>query len=359
MSRTHIHTPGERLAERRRGEMRTERSLVQLLCAVSALRTALTRVLPLGGGATWWVLLLCLLPGVTVLLLGRMACRMTGTRTLTEMTRSVLGQRGAWVTAVVLAALLLLDAAASMTALITLFTEGVGTKGTQLTLALFTGGALLGCLHRKGLPRGVYLLRWPLLAGAAVVLAAQLTHLRVDHLFPMQGGGMRDVAAALRAGSSLAWPAVLLLCLPGENRQPLALEALPALLPPAAVVLALCLAVPHEQLVMHGTLAECLLLPGRYAHEAVRLLSHCLLLLSFFLAIGGAALWSTELLCAPLDRSPQWLPYVVLALLTATQALDAPSLWRLLGKLEPWLLLPVAALTGGCLAISMIRRNRT
>ena len=308
MNTMRISDRQQRLAARQRGEHCAAASLVQLLCGVSVLRTGLTQVLPLAGGAAWWTLLLCLLPGTAVLLLARTAMGMTGVRTLPDLVRRVLGRWGAWALSWGMAALLLTDAAASLTALVTLFTEGVGTRGTQLTLALLTGGALLASLHRDGLPRGTYLLRWMLLAGAAVVAASQLRHGRVSNLFPLQGGGLQEVSAALRAGVSVAWPLLLLLFLPGETAKDTLRDAIPAALAPVAVLLCIGLIVPHERLAENAALADTLLLPARYASPAVRLVWRCAVMLAFFLAIGGALQWGTELLCAPMRRAPRWLP---------------------------------------------------
>ena len=136
------------LASRLAGGNCARLTLLRLLCGVSIWRTAMTRVLPLCGSAAWWVTLLCLLPGFAVAALLRLAMSFTRAQTLTEAVRACLGKVGAWVLAVVLAALLLLEGFSSMTALITLFTQGLRTQGTPFALALLTGGALLFSLHR-------------------------------------------------------------------------------------------------------------------------------------------------------------------------------------------------------------------
>ena len=53
-------------ASRRDGERRAQVTLIRILCAVSIWRTAMTRLLPLCGGAAWWVTLVCLMPGFLV-----------------------------------------------------------------------------------------------------------------------------------------------------------------------------------------------------------------------------------------------------------------------------------------------------
>lgn len=358
-SMTYVNNASERLAARQLGELRAKRTFLQLIAAVSIVRTALTRVLPLAGCGAWWTTLGCMLPGLGVVLLLGAAMRLTRSQTLQELARCCLGRVGGWIVSGLLAALLLLDGAASFTALITLFTEGVGTRGTQLTLALLTGGALLCCLHREGLPRAAYLLRYVLLGAALIAAASGLTAIRVDGLFPMQGSGATSIAVALRSGAGMSWPLVLLLTIPPEDGRPRIADACPVLLMPVLVLLALCLTVPHEVLMRHAGLADCLLLPARYAATAVRVLAQCLMMLSLFLTVAGSAQLATDFLLAPLGHTPAWLPYAVLILLTGTQALDTPRLWDMLGRASPWLLIPPALLAACCLPIALIRRKRT
>ncbi|MGN0746297.1 MAG: hypothetical protein ACI4ML_06470, partial [Aristaeellaceae bacterium] len=149
------------------GDRRARMHQVQLWCVVSLLRTALTGVIPLCGSAGWWLAPVCLAPGLMMYGLSCLAIRKTGASTLTEAARKALGRGGAVMLSMLLALLLMLDGAASMTALVTGFTEGIGTEGTQITMALLTLLALLFCLHRDGLPWGIHLMRWPMLALAA------------------------------------------------------------------------------------------------------------------------------------------------------------------------------------------------
>ncbi len=356
----YVHTPQERLAFRLRGEKAARIAMTELLCIVSILRTAVTQLLPLAGNALWWVTLVALLPGLAVSLVAALVLHRTGTATLTEMARRLLGRTGVWVLCGLLTALLLLDAASSLTALVTLFTQGIGTRGTQLTLALLTCGALALCLHREGLPRGGYLLRWPLAAGVAVAAVTQLPAIRADHLFPLQGEGMSAVAAALRTGASLAWPLLLLLTLPRREGRPRLTSAGVVALGTVGPLLLMCLLHPQETLPAGLTLAGSLLLPARHASPAVQMLVYCLEMSGLFLAAGGAALLGAEQISAPLGRLPAFLPWIGLLLLTATQALDVQAFWQVLTGLSPWLLLPLAAVMALCLALTMKqgRRNR-
>lgn len=353
-----VRTPAEQLSMRMMGERRARQCLIRLLAVVSMLRALLTRVLPLAGSAGWWMAMVCLLPGLAVYALLALSMRLTKTAVLSDMLRAVLGPWGAWALAAALTALLLHDGLASMTALITLFTEGVGTVGTQFTLAALTGAALLFCLHREGLARGVLFLRWIMLAALAVMAFDWLDMARLDGLFPVLGDGVPSLVAALRAGVSLAWPLTLLLTAEpvreGVRFRPL----LPVLLLCLGVVLLTCLSLPHEILVTHHDLAGSLLEMTLHLQPAARTLAVCLLILTLFLTIGGTAHLLTASMTAPMGRPVPWLPYAVVALLVASQCLNIETLWRCLGLCNPWLLAPLAALALLALPVALIRRRR-
>jgi len=356
MKASHVHSPQTRLQARQAGELRASRMFLQLIGVVSILRTALTRLAPLAGSSAWWLTLVCLLPGMAVFSVFVLAMRLTGTATLADCLRRCFGRLGAWLHAGLLGAALLLDGTASMTALITVFTEGIGTRGTQLTLAILTGTVLLFSLHREGLPRAAYALRWVMLAAALLTAAFTLPQLRPDGLYPMTGGGLPSLWTAFSAGVSLAWPLLLLLTLPPEEGCPRAAALCPVVLSVAVVLLFVTLMLPHELLTAGRQLADSLLLPTRYAPSALRTLSQCLLMLVFFLAVGGAVQLAVGFLCAPAGRTPIWLPHAVLILLTLTQALDVSRLWAALECIGPWLLLPFAVLACAALPISILRR---
>lgn len=331
-------------------------SLVQLLCAISMLRTGLTQVLPLAGCAAWWTLPVAMLPGAAACLLAWIAMRVTGAKTLPEMARSLAGRAGAVGLSLLLGALLLMDAAESLHALIVLFTDGVGSRGTPLTLALATCGALALCLWRDGLARGVQLLRWPLLAGCAAALAAVLPVWRVDHLYPMQGAGLASAGEALRAGAGLAWPLILLLTIPAqEGRRRPQLRAIAPIAGATAAMLALCLMHPQEAAPPMATLAQRLMLPWRYASPAVQLLMLCLLLMGLFLGVAAAVQLGGGQLCVPWGRRPAWLPGLLLAGLALTQAVDVRP-W--LTAAQGWLLLPLAAACVTAPVFAAMRRTR-
>lgn len=343
------------LASRIAGENRARLTLLRLLCGVSIWRTAMTRVLPLCGASAWWVTLLCLLPGFAVAALLRLAMHLTHTKTLTEAVRACLGKVGAWGISAVLAALLLAEGLSGLTALIPLFTQGVGTRGTPFTLALLTGGALLFSLHREGLARAAHFLRWGMAAAAVLTAACLLPDVRLDHLFPLHGEEA-DLLAALKAGFGLAWPVALLLTVPPVRKGRLPSAVLPAFAAVAALLL-LTLTIPQELLSRQTSVASLLLLPMKYAPNALRICYLCLLMLTIFLSIGAAVQAATESLCAPLVQRPAWLPHVVLIGLILAQTADAASLLDGLAGVQPWLLLPLAGVMILCVPIALIRRK--
>lgn len=353
-----VRTPEESAALRRRGERRARAALIRLLASTSILRTALTRIVPEAGCSAWWLTLLCLLPGLAVYAVLSLLMRRTGTDTLTGLLRRCLGRGGAVLLSVLLGVAVLLDGLSALTALITLFTEGIGTRGTQWTLALLTGGVLCCCLHREGLARGAYLLRPVLLGAAALLAACALPGLHADGLFPMLGEGLPAVKSALCTSWSLAWPLLLLLTLPSEKSRARLQDACPVVTVATAVLLLLALTLPHERLTEPASLAARLLLPARHASNALQMLWQCLLMLTLFLSAGGAARLTADFLASPLRREVRWLPWAVLVALTLPQLLPSAALIRWLDGAEAWLLLPFAALAALCVPNAVRWRKR-
>ena len=351
-------TPEERLAMRLQGERRTVQCMIRLVALTSMLRTLLTRVLPLAGAASWWMALICLLPGFMVYALLVWVMRLNRASVLTDALRACFGRFGAWLLAVALGALLLLDGASSMTALITLFTEGIGTAGTQFTLALLTGAMLCFCLHRDGLPRGIFFLRWLMLGALAVMAADWLYMARLDGLFPVLGDGMPALVEAFRAGMGLAWPLVLLLTAEPVHAGARLRPVLPVALLCLGVMLLTCLSLPHELLVRHHDLSGSLLEMTLHLQPAVRMTAICLILLTLFLALGGTAHLFAGTVGGPVGRGQRWLPYAAVAAFVLCQLLDIRQLWTFLSALEPWLLCPLAALAIAALPVALIRRRR-
>ena len=340
------------------GENRARLTLLRLLCAVCLWRTAMTRVLPLCGTSAWWVTLICLLPGFLVAALLRWVMHLAGADTLPEAVRVCLGKAGAWGLSAALAVLLLLEGLAGLTALINLFTQGVGTRGTAFTLALLTGGALLFSLHREGLPRAAHFLRWGMAAAAAVIAACLLPDARLDGVFPLHGAGDTSNLAALKVGISLAWPVTLLLTVPPTPGGRLRGAVLPVFSAVAALLI-VALTIPQELLSRQTGVAALLLLPTKYAPNALRILYLCLLMLTIFLSIGAAVQLATEHLCAPMKRCPKWLPHGLLIGLILTQTGSAERIWAALSALQPWLLAPLGAVAILCLLLAFLRRKQS
>lgn len=331
---------------REAGERCALRTQVRLLACVSILRTVVTRILPLCGSAGWWLAAVCMVPALCVYALCRWAMYRTHTNVLTDCVRTLLGSWGAGVLSILLAVMLLWDGASSMTVLITMFTEGIGSEGTQTTMAVLTAAALLMCLNREGLARGVYFLRWPILAVLAIAGINLLSLGSWDHLFPWMGSGEASIGAALRAGMSLGWPLILLLMMepviPGQSR------LLDGLLPAglcAMVCLSIVWAVPCELLISHPALADSLLLPVVFLSPLVKIMVYSLWMLVLFLQIGSAARISADYILAPSGRELRWLAGVLAIALAATQITNIGSLWRILGLVEPWFIAPLVLLS--------------
>lgn len=325
------------------GERRVESAMLGLLCGVSIGRGALTGIVPACGASAWWVTALCLLPGflVTALLAGMM--RLTHSPTWTEAFRRAWGMPGAWLTAGLLAALLLIDGVSSITVLTTLFTQGIGTRGTQLTLAVLTGVLLLCSLHREGLARGIFLLRWGMAAAVCIVAACLLPQARMDRLFPLCGEGRSALFDALKSGAGLGWPMVLFLCPQGKGGRGGLRRAGFAAMAAAAVILLLNLTIPHEVILADTRLSAMLLLPLRFAPNALRVVGASLMMLALFLSMGASVQLAARSLCMPIGREPRWLPYALVGVLVASQGGDLARLWRWLGQVSPCMLAALLA----------------
>lgn len=346
------------MQSRAMGERRAALSLRALLCGVFIWLRGMTSILPVCGVSAWWSALLCLLPGIAAAGAFHAAMRWTRTSTVTEAVRACLGKVAAAGFSILLAVLLLIEGISTLTALLAVFTQGVGTKGTQFTLAALTGAMLCCCLHRDGLPRAVYLLRWGMLGLAAVLAISLAGDVQVSSMFPVNGDSIDTALSAWRRGYSLGWPFVLLLTVPACGaRRRLSGSVYPAAAA-LGVILLTVLTIPHEVLMRRSSLAQWLLLPVWYQPNAIRVAGLCLLMLSFFLALGGAVQLASAHLLAPWTKAADRLPHVVLVGLVLTQAADIQSLWALLSAAEELLLLPLGVVAVGILPAAFCRRNK-
>lgn len=333
---TPVHNAAERLEMRVKGDRRARVCQVSLLCVMAILRTGLTEIVPLCGSAAWWVLALCLLPAAALYGLACLAMRKTGTETLTEATRALLGTAGVWVLSILWGVLLLLDGAAAMTALVTSFTEGIGTQGTQATMAGVTLLALLFCLHRDGLAWGIYFMRMALLAIAACLAVGLAGLAAPDHLHPLLGQGKASIIAAIRVSASVGWPLLLLADTAPPKPRRAGLLLPPTLLSVGGLLL-VCLAFPCESLVQESTLAGRLLQPSLYLPQALRTLTHSLMMLLFFLAIATSSQLAANRFLTPKGREIPWLAGVAAALIAGTQLMNIRALWRIVTLGLAWL----------------------
>lgn len=349
----------QRIQQRRAGQRQTQSALIVLLCAVSMTRVALTQLLPICGSAAWWLSAVCMLPGLGVYGGFRLLMRRTGTRTLTDCTRKLCGSWGSWLTMLALTLPLLLDGIASLTSLITFFTEGIGARGSQFSLTLLTAAVMLLCLNRDGLGRGVYLLRHVLLAAAGIVAINALLDAHPDGVLPLLGEGIAPLNAGIRSAWGMSWPLVVFLEFPPEGTEKRAPAMLCGLLCAPVVLLLLSLAIPPELTVPAPNLASGLVLPTLFLQPAVRTLAQCLLMMTLFLSVAGSAQLAAWFAAARSHTPRKWAPYGLIGLLTLTQLLDISHLWRVLTRMTAWSLLPALLLLAALTAVQLCRRGRS
>lgn len=330
----------QRIQKRRAGQRQTQNALIGLLSAVSMTRIGLTQLLPLCGSAAWWLSAACMLPGLCVYGALRLLLRRTHTRTLTDCARKLLGNFGGILIMLTLTLPLLLDGIASLTALITFFTEGIGARGSQFTLTLLTASVMLIALNRDGLPRGVYLLRHVLLVAAGIIAINALLDAHPDGIVPLLGEGVPPLLSGIRSAWGMSWMLLLLLEFPAEEgtRRPPAMFV--ALLPCPVILLLLSLTIPSELTVPGRSLASRLALPTLFLQPAVRTLAQCLLMMTLFLSIAGSAQLAARFLTSSCLKPKKWVPYVLIGLLTLTQLFDISRLWRVLTAFTAWSLVP-------------------
>ena len=235
---------------------------------------------------------------------------------------------------------LLLDGIASLTALITFFTEGIGARGSQFTLTLLTASVMLIALNRDGLPRGIYLLRHVLLVAAAIIAINALLDAHPDGIVPLLGEGVPPLKNGFRSAWGMSWMLLLLLEFPAEEGTRGTPAMFVALLPCPVILLLLSLAIPPELTVPGRSLASRLALPTLFLQPAVRTLAQCLLMMTLFLSIAGSAQLAARFLTSSCQKPKKWVPYVLIGLLTLTQLFDISRLWRVLTALTAWSLVP-------------------
>jgi len=339
---THVHTMAQRNAQRQLGEAKANRSRWRLVICTVVLRVGITRVLPLAGSGGWLACLGAMAGALALYWLGCLGLRLTRAATLQETARRLFGAAGTWGVSLLTALLLLWDGCATLTALTTFFTQGIGTRGMQWTMALVSCGALLPCLGGNRLPRGIYLLRG-LVGGLLTIALLGLAGMaEADHVFPLLGESEGSLLEGLRAGAGLGWGLLLPLTEePVANRSRWR-EPVPPLLVALAVLVLCTLAVPHERWVHSGALAQSMLLPVLDMKPALQLAALCLWMLGLFLLLGAQVTLAAEHAQAPMGAKRPAVAWGMLAALAMTQAAAPAGLWQALGAGEKWLALPLA-----------------
>ena len=248
------------------------------------------------------------------------------------------------------------DGAASMTALVTLFTQGIGARGTQLTMAVLTGLLLLPCLQRDGLTYGVRFLSRLMLALLALAAVSLLQLARADGLFPWQGNG--GLHAGAWQGVGMGWVFLLPLMRPTVSRRARVTDPVAPVLLCVGMVLLLNLALPHELWTAHTALADSMLLTVRFLSPMADLTTVCLWMLGLFLQVAFAARQGADYLLKPWGREMKYLPHVLAALMVSSQAWRVERVWQALGALAPWLLLPLGLCAAVLPLMGLIRLGR-
>ncbi len=344
--RSRIHNREERLQQRLMADRSCHRCLLRFLCVVSVLRSVLTLVAPAAGSASWWLVPVLLIPGTVCTVVVSGCMRATKTTTLGDCVRRLLGCGGSAVVGWMAAVLLLVDGITTITTLVCFFVEGIHTVGTQVVMTLLTCAVLVWCLDQAGLPRGIWLLKWVMLAAAVVVAANLVGMAKIDHLYPLLGNGERSVLEAVKAGAGLSWPLLLLLTQPPVREGTSHMRELPLpLLSMLAGTALLLLAFSNETLTSISTLAQALTLPVMYLHPAVKMLMQCLLMLALFLLLSAQAHTAYAQVKDALPRRWVYFPHAMVVVIGLTQLLPIKRLWSVLRMVQPWLLLPPVALT--------------
>lgn len=349
--RTTVFTAQERRQRREAGDRLARMCQIRLISTVSMLTALFTRVIPLCGSAGWWMGAVCMLPGLATYGLLCAAIRSCGAKTLQEAVLKKCGRAGETLVRLLLGVLFLLEGAGSLTALVTAFTEGIGTEGTQFTMALLTLGAAVLCLHRDALARGIWLMRRGMLLAALVIAALLAGMLRPDGLHPVLGPGGSSLQAAWKAGCTLAWPLILLLTAEPAKGGRLRAATVPVFFS-LGTGAALCLIYPCEMLIRETGLAGTLLLPARHLPAAAATAAHCLGMLGAFLSIASCLQLGAQQL--EMRRRLNWLPFALAGLLALLQLIPARRLWLALTGIMQYapVLLSVWAL------ILVIRRKK-
>ena len=153
----------------------------------------------------------------------------------------------------------------------------------------------------------------------------------------------------------MAWPAVLLLTVQPARTGRLRGAVLPVFAAAAALLL-LALDVPQE-LIADGRSWAGMLLPVRYAPNALGILSLCVMMKTIFMSIAASVLYGVEILALPMKTCPKGLLYAVTLGLILTQAGNVPLLDGIVDDVQLWLAAGLAGVAAVCLPAALIRRK--
>lgn len=113
---------------------------------------------------------------------------------------------------------LLWQGEAALTEVVCLFTEGVVMNIAPFGMAAVTVVTALCCCQRKGLPRCVWLLRYPLLVLLALLFFELTWNGHWDYLLPLSGAGNAANRTLFLDMTAMGWPLVLFAELPAREK---------------------------------------------------------------------------------------------------------------------------------------------
>ena len=347
---------GSRAAQRRIAEGECSSTLTSLIVVTSVLRACFTELIPIAGSAAWWMLPVCLLPGLAMYAALRLLMHSTGTETISTCVRLLLGRIGACVFSVFKTLLMLTEGFLSAYTLRRLFTETISTEGTPLTITLLIGLAFFFCENREGLPRTVFFLRRLLLIMLASAAVNWLFMVRTDCFYPLAGDGKPALLRAFRQCFSIGWPLVLYLDdQPNSSGKAYSLRPL---VPCAICCLVAALVVSN---LPHGMLTAMREWSGRlrpitdYQFSAVRMMTYLLFLAAFFLTAVGCIQRSAN---AFAKGSFSVRFRVLIVVVCAAQLVVGDELLPIMTKLSAYGLYPSILLAALCLCMTLFSQGR-
>ena len=331
---TDVHDEASRERQMRREEAAQGALLLGLGVGAQVLAQGALTLLPRALNASWWAVLLQLIPLTALWTLGR-------------------GAQGAGrryrAAAAGMALLFLTDMAADLFSLAELAHVFLAPQAPRWTLALGAAGAaaLAAPGRGQGVPRAARFLRWFLLAGLAFCICTVLPTGEAGFLYPLAGWGAGHTLRCALPMTGAVWSAAALPFLPAGREHAAALAPAARCTVLAGVFFFACAYVlPATALSAGGGFAMRLQLLMEMSPHT---LSWSLMLLSevflFLTALAGAGSFLQACLRRALGgmRAPVW-PFLLACLPPAV--LGTPAGSGLLMAVLPWRGLAAAALLG-------------